>query len=130
MGQLIAIYPEQDLVVLRFSRYERRGDGSTVRSGANYHDTKEPENFSNEVFLNHVFDALEPQPSSSTNGSAPTTSITPNQSVALGSKVSVLAAQSKDTEGEPLTYHWRLLSKPSASEASYFRSRQNRQFHR
>ena len=117
MGQLIAIYPEQDLVVLRFSRYERRGDGSTVRSGANYHDTKEPENFSNEVFLNHVFDALEPQPSSSTNGSAPTTSITPNQSVALGSKVSVLAAQSKDTEGQPLTYHWRLLSKPSASEA-------------
>ena len=55
MGQLVAIYPEQDLVVLRFSRYERRGDGGTVRSGANYHDTKEPENFSNDVFLNHVF---------------------------------------------------------------------------
>ena len=113
MGQLIAIYPEQDLVVLRFSRYERRGDGSTVRSGANYHDTKEPENFSNEEFLNHVFDALEPQPSS-TNGSAPTTSITPNQSVALGSRSAYWRPEQRHG-GEPLTYHWRL--KPSASEA-------------
>ncbi|MEC7968742.1 MAG: PQQ-binding-like beta-propeller repeat protein [Pseudomonadota bacterium] len=117
MGQLVAIYPEQDLVVLRFSRYERRGDGSTVRSGANYHDTKEPENFSNDVFLNHVFNALEPQPSSAAGGSPPTTSITPNQVAAVGSMVSVLAAQSQDPEGRPLTYHWRLLEKPKASEA-------------
>ena len=117
MGQLVAIYPEQDLVVLRFSRYERRGDGGTVRSGANYHDTKEPENFSNDVFLNHVFNALEPQPSSAAGGSPPTTSITPNQVAAVGSMVSVLAAQSQDPEGRPLTYHWRLLDKPKASEA-------------
>ncbi|GIS18995.1 MAG: hypothetical protein CM15mP120_09110 [Pseudomonadota bacterium] len=31
--------------------------------------------------------------------------------------VSVLAAQSQDPEGRPLTYHWRLLDKPKASEA-------------
>ena len=35
MGQLIGVYPEHDLVVLRFSRYVRRGDGSTLRSGGN-----------------------------------------------------------------------------------------------
>ena len=111
MGQLVAIYLEQDLVVLRFSRCERRGDGSTVRSGANYHDTKEPENFSNDVFLNHVFNALEPQLSSAAGGSPPTTSITPNQVAAVGS-MQALAAQSQDPEGRPLTYHWRLLEKP------------------
>ena len=117
MGQLIGVYPEHDLVVLRFSRYVRRGDGSTLRSGGNYHDTNEPANFSSESFLNKVFDALEPQPSSTASNAAPTTSITPSQMVAVGSTVDLLAAQSQDPDANPLTYHWRLLSKPTGSKA-------------
>ena len=117
MGQLIGIYPEHDLVVLRFSRYVRRGDGSTVRTGDNYHNTNEPANFSNEVFLNKVIDALEPPPSSATSNAAPTTSITPSQTVTVGSTVDLLAAQNQDPDANPLTYHWRLLSKPTGSEA-------------
>ena len=117
MGQLIGVYPQHDLVVLRFSRYVRRGDGSTVRTGGNYHDTNEPENFSNEVFLNKVLDALEPQPSSAASNAAPTTSITPSQIVSVGSTVDLLAAQNQDPDANPLTYHWRLLSKPTDSEA-------------
>ena len=50
-GQMVVVYPEIDLVVLRFTRYTRQGDGSVVRVGLNYHDTPAPENFDNGTFL-------------------------------------------------------------------------------
>lgn len=50
-GQMIVIYDEFDLVVLRFTLYTRQGDGSTVRTPTNWHDTPAPENFDNGSFL-------------------------------------------------------------------------------
>lgn len=50
-GQMIVIYPEFDLIVLRFSRYVRQGDGRAVRTLTNYHDTPAPANFDNGTFL-------------------------------------------------------------------------------
>lgn len=58
-GQVIGIYPEDDLVVLRFSNYTRAGDGSTVRTGLNLHVTFLPADFDEQEFLNTVYDALE-----------------------------------------------------------------------
>ena len=58
-GQIIAVYPEADLVVTRFSRYTKQGDGRSVREGDNYHDTAEPEDFDNADFLELALDSLE-----------------------------------------------------------------------
>ena len=44
-GQIVAVYPAEDLVIMRFSSYTRMGDGSVVRTGDNYHATTEPANF-------------------------------------------------------------------------------------
>lgn len=57
-SQIVAIYPDVDLVVMRFSRYVRQGDGSVIRSGANYHDTPAPQRFDNATFLNLVRGAV------------------------------------------------------------------------
>ena len=57
-GQMIVIYPEFDLVVLRFTRYVRRGDGRTVRTLTNYHDTPAPRNFDNGSFLSLARDSV------------------------------------------------------------------------
>ena len=35
-GQVLAVYPAEDLVIMRFSSYTRMGDGSVVRTGGNY----------------------------------------------------------------------------------------------
>ena len=58
--QLIAIYPDDDLVVLRFSNYTRLGDGSTVRTGLNLHLTFGPSDFETDEFLDMVYEALDP----------------------------------------------------------------------
>ena len=50
-GQMVVIYPELDLLVLRFSRYVRRGDGRAVKTSTNFHETQLPENFDNGTFL-------------------------------------------------------------------------------
>lgn len=50
-GQMVVIYPDLDLVVLRFSRYVRRGDGRPVKTRSNFHDTPSPEDFDNGTFL-------------------------------------------------------------------------------
>jgi len=52
------IYPEFDLVVLRFTRYVRRGDGRAIRTPLNYHDTPAPANFDNGTFLNFARDSV------------------------------------------------------------------------
>ena len=57
-GQMVVVYPEHDLIVLRFTRYVRQGDGSVIRSGLNYHDTPAPENFDNGAFLTLVRDSV------------------------------------------------------------------------
>ena len=58
-GQIIAVYPVEDLVMMRFSSYTRMGDGSVVRTGGNYHATTEPANFENNTFISNVLEALE-----------------------------------------------------------------------
>ncbi|MCY4094206.1 MAG: serine hydrolase [Gammaproteobacteria bacterium] len=58
-GQMVVIYPELDLVVLRFSRYVRRGDGRAVKTPSNFHDTPSPENFDNGTFLSLVRDSSQ-----------------------------------------------------------------------
>jgi hypothetical protein len=44
---------------LRFGRYTRLGDGSTVRTGNNSHSTVEPEYFDTSTFLNLIYTAFE-----------------------------------------------------------------------
>jgi CubicO group peptidase (beta-lactamase class C family) len=58
-GQIVAVYPDEDLVIMRFSSYTRMGDGSVVRTGGNYHATTEPANFENNTFIDNVLEALE-----------------------------------------------------------------------
>ncbi|MCY4656339.1 MAG: serine hydrolase [Gammaproteobacteria bacterium] len=58
-SQIVAVYPNDDLVILRFSQYTRAGDGSIVRSGGNYHATSAPLNFDNATFLNTMTSALK-----------------------------------------------------------------------
>ena len=58
-GQIVAVYPAEDLVIMRFSSYTRMGDGSVVRTGSNYHATTEPANFENNTFIDNVLEALE-----------------------------------------------------------------------
>ena len=58
-GQIVAVYPAEDLVIMRFSSYTRMGDGSVVRTGSNYHATTEPANFENNTFISNVLEALE-----------------------------------------------------------------------
>ena len=59
MGQLVAVYPDEDLVVARFSRYRRAGDGRPVKTGGNYHETIAPADFDNAEFLRRVYAALD-----------------------------------------------------------------------
>ena len=57
-SQIVAVYPDDDLIVLRFSDYRRAGDGSIKRTGGNYHDTLEPTFFDNATFLNRMQAAI------------------------------------------------------------------------
>lgn len=57
-SQIIAIYPDIDMVVLRFSNYTRLGTGDPIRVGLNFHGTFTPINFDNATFLAMVYDAL------------------------------------------------------------------------
>ena len=58
-SQIVAAYPQDDLVVARFSRYTRVGDGHPVRTATNYHGTSEPDDFDNAEFLAMVHGAVE-----------------------------------------------------------------------
>ena len=59
MGQMISVFPDDDLVILRFSKYQRMGDGRAVRESSNYHQTSEPELFDNQEFIDLVRDAVQ-----------------------------------------------------------------------
>ena len=58
-GQVVAVYPAEDLVIMRFSSYTRMGDGSVVRTGGNYHATTEPANFESNTLIDNVLEAFE-----------------------------------------------------------------------
>ena len=53
-GQTIAVIPEDNLVIMRFGNYSRLGDGSTVRTGENFHFTNAPLSFDSTSFINRV----------------------------------------------------------------------------
>ncbi len=57
-SQIVAIWPAEDLVATRFSRYTRVGDGRAVRTSENYHGTQEPTAFDNGRFLELVYEGL------------------------------------------------------------------------
>ena len=57
-SQILAIYPDIDMVVLRFSDYTRLGTGEPIRVGVNFHGTTVPSNFDNATFLSLVYEAL------------------------------------------------------------------------
>ena len=114
-GQMIAIYPDDDLVILRFGNYRRNGDGSTVRSGNNYHVTSPPEGFSSATFTGLVREALPPHTASA--NSAPIATISPNQIAAVNSRVTLWAGGSSDPEGDRTALDWELVQAPAGSQA-------------
>ena len=59
-SQIVAVYPDDDLVILRFSTYERLGDGSLRRAHQNGIQTPTPQNFDNATFLNSTLDVIYP----------------------------------------------------------------------
>jgi len=56
-SQFVWVKPDADLVVVRFGEYERKGT-EAIRTGRNYHDTKDEGAFDGEVFGQLVVDAL------------------------------------------------------------------------
>jgi quinoprotein glucose dehydrogenase len=116
-GQLIAVYPDNDLVVLRFGNYTRQGDGSIVRSGNNFHDTNEPTNFDIGTFLDLAWGGLLDESYNVSNTQAPIADLGVNQVSVLGSEVTVHAGKSLDPDGNPLTFDWELASSPKGSTA-------------
>ena len=117
-GQLIAIYPDEDLVILRFGNYERMGDGSTVKEGANYHRTSEPANFEVSEFLRLVREALpETTAIGGPSGVVPVADAGKDQVALSNSQITLSGGNSSHSLGDPLTYDWELVSKPANSTA-------------
>jgi CubicO group peptidase (beta-lactamase class C family) len=56
-GQLVYVYPEQDMVVARFGTYTHEGDGFD-RVGYNYHDTLDSGTFDQSIFATLFLDAI------------------------------------------------------------------------
>ena len=54
----------------------------------------------------------------STENSAPVAVAGPNQSVAVGSAVTLNGSSSSDVDGDSLTFHWALIAAPSGSTAA------------
>jgi hypothetical protein len=54
----------------------------------------------------------------STINSAPVANAGPNQTVPLGSTATLNGSGSSDVDGDPLTYHWSLITKPAGSAAA------------
>ena len=114
-GQVIAIYPEDDLVVLRFGNYRRNGDGTTVRSGNNFHVTNAPENFDVPTFVGLVRSGLPPSASSA--NTAPTANISDDQIAEANSRVTLWAGGSNDQDGDRTTFDWHLARAPQGSQS-------------
>src|SRR5262249_57158474 len=54
----------------------------------------------------------------STNNSAPVANAGPNQTVGLGSTVTLNGGGSSDVDGDTLTFSWTLISRPAGSTAA------------
>mgnify|MGYP000844131443 CR=1 FL=1 len=115
-GQVVAVYPEDDLVIIRFSEYERNGDGSTVRTGENYHVTEAPENFDVTTFVRLVREALAVrQPT--VQSPVPAVQLNPNQVSVVGSRTTLWAGGSQTLEPSRNSFRWSLSGVPAGSEA-------------
>ena len=118
MGQMISVFPDDDLVILRFSKYQRMGDGRAVRESSNYHQTSEPELFDNQEFIDLVRDAVQSGARSVASSNAlPEAVISESQFVESGSLVTVFGGSSFDADGDELTFDWDILNAPSGSKA-------------
>ena len=113
MGQMIAVFPEDDLVVLRFGNYTRMGDGSTVRQGNNYHQTSEPANYARNTFLDTIQAALD----TTSINNAPVANAGVDQTVISEAEVTLFGGQSSDADGDSLTYLWELSTSPEGNSA-------------
>ena len=118
MGQMISVFPDDDLVILRFSKYQRMGDGRAVREISNYHQTSEPELFDNQEFIGLVRDAVQSGARSvASSNASPEAIISESQFVESGSLVTVFGGSSFDADGDELTFDWDILNAPSGSKA-------------
>ena len=57
--QLIYVFPDSDLVVLRFGIYNKIGEGNQL-SFTNYHSTEEPSSWDDQTFLGYVGNLFQP----------------------------------------------------------------------
>ena len=112
MGQMISVFPDDDLVILRFSKYQRMGDGRAVRESSNYHQTSEPELFDNQEFIDLVRDAVQSEAQSvASSNASPEAIISESQFVESGSLVTVFGGSSFDADGDELTFDWDILNR-------------------
>jgi quinoprotein glucose dehydrogenase len=118
-GQLIAVYPDDDLVILRFGNYQRAGDGTTVKEGGNFHQTSEPANFNNNTFLDMVRAGLPAQGDGGGGppNRAPIADAGINQVAQRGTEVTLFGGRSSDTDGNRITFDWELIQRPPGSAA-------------
>ena len=58
--QNIYVIPTLDLVVVRNSFYQRLGNGQTIRTGANLHQTRPPDSWDDDTFLGPIVRAIDP----------------------------------------------------------------------
>ncbi|MEO2174190.1 MAG: PQQ-binding-like beta-propeller repeat protein, partial [bacterium] len=119
-GQMIVIYPELDLVILRFGNYTRAGDGSAIRAGENYHVTSEPANFD---LGNFVTEALQDMAaavpvSQNPNNAMPVADAGRDQSVMLGSIVTLFGGNSDDPDNDSLLFDWQITSRPESGHSA------------
>jgi hypothetical protein len=63
-------------------------------------------------------DSLPDQVVISTQNSKPVANAGPDQTVPLGLRVFLDGSQSSDVDGDPLSYHWTLISRPAGSTAT------------
>jgi quinoprotein glucose dehydrogenase len=114
-GQMIVIYPELDLVILRFGNYTRTGDGSTVRADGNFHTTTEPMNFDLGVFVTEVLEDLgiEDSPLQNPANNMPMADAGRDQSVMLFSTVTLFGGNSADSDNDSLLFDWQVTARPT-----------------
>ena len=117
-GQMIAVYPDDDLVVLRFGRYTRRGDGSTIVGGGNYHETTEPDNFDTGQFLGLIRAGLDipgPRSGGTVDLIPPVADVGLDQISLRSSQVTVSGRASGDGDGREVTNIWKVTDPDGVS---------------
>ncbi|MDA1076786.1 MAG: serine hydrolase [Proteobacteria bacterium] len=116
-AQVVAVYPNDDLVVLRFSNYARIGDGRAVKDVGNYHQTSEPAAFDTQTFLNLVRGALINPAVDPGDAEVPEVDAGLDQTAIKGSQVTLFGGRSTDGDSDPLAFDWELVDAPVGSTA-------------